>query len=201
MFEATLVMATLAEQRKSDQLNAKENDNSLNTSKADGHISTQESLNEINRQPRIPAQHILPDSIRSPQEVQAREKRTDVEKTDIHNSIEETSAMKKHPFVLSSRADFDESSIFAAARKTNSPVGNSSLPQGQNGSSFEPNTKKIRTEETNNTPPPSNRLKVQTPLSTRVQYIFKRTVDATFNPTNVCGSDIILASDSEEENS
>ena len=49
LFEGTLVMATLAEHRNTYSINTKESSASLNNSKADGHISTQESLSDTNR--------------------------------------------------------------------------------------------------------------------------------------------------------
>ena len=53
-------------------------------------------------------------------------------------------------------------------------------------------------EETNyKTPTQKNRLKAPTPQSKKAKYMFKKTVDATFKPSDVCGTDIILASDSE----
>ena len=54
MFEGTLVMATLVDSHNNSPITAKENSSTnLNNSKADGHISTQESLNDSNRIPSV----------------------------------------------------------------------------------------------------------------------------------------------------
>ena len=48
LFDATLVMATLAEQRR-DDIQSKDDSNILNASESDVHISTQQSMNEVDR--------------------------------------------------------------------------------------------------------------------------------------------------------
>ena len=59
------MMATLAEPRKDEQQKVKESNNTLNSSKADCHISTQESLNENNRDPKTLVQKTAIDGGRS----------------------------------------------------------------------------------------------------------------------------------------
>jgi hypothetical protein len=191
-------MATLAEQRIDDKLKGKESGSSLDTSKADGHISTQESLNESNREPKTLGQHISISKSRThlnnEDPVESR-----AESREVHTPLKNDSAIKKHPFILSSRAEFDEGNMFAAARK----AANDNVSLNQDASIreyFNVTNKRIENENQDyNTPPNSNRLRVQTPQSKKAKYIFKRTFDATFNPSNVRGTDIILASDSGEE--
>ena len=188
-------MATLAEQRIDDKLRGKDSDSSLNTSKADGHISSQESLAETSRR-QILATKISENNSKSDlnQESPAVSRR-DSNQADITNT--ENATIRGRPFVLSSRAAFDERNIFAAARKVISTNGSNSPIQ-------ENSTRDVEKNGVNpdyDTPTHSKRLRVGTPLGKQAQYIFKRTFDATFKPSDVCGTDIVLASDSGEEDS
>ena len=194
-------MATLAEQRKDDTLKGKESDISLNASKADGHISTQESLNENTRELKNLGKHISISESRSDLNKDAPvEPRT--EGTEVDNTTKNDSTITRHPFILSSRAEFVEGSMFAAARKAtnekDSMDQDASIREYFNVTNVT-NKRKEDKDQDYNTPPNSNRLRVQTPQSKKAKYIFKRTFDATFNPSNVRGTDIILASDSGEE--
>ena len=164
LFDATLVMATLAEQHR-DDIPSKDDSNILNASESDVHISTQQS---INKERNDAAQNV--DSYRSPK---------------ISN--------QKPPFVLSSRVEFDEGSLFSAARKDMTSKEN----QGETHDIGILNPKTVETGKNNS--PTTNERKPSTPLSKKAKYIFKRTFDATFKPSDICGTDIILASDSEND--
>ena len=164
LFDATLVMATLAEQHR-DDIPSKDDSNILNASESDVHISTQQS---INKERNDAAQNV--DSYRSP---------------NISN--------QKPPFVLSSRVEFDEGSLFSAARKDMTSKEN----QGETHDIGILNPKTV--EPGKNNSPTTNERKPSTPLSKKAKYIFKRTFDATFKPSDICGTDIILASDSEND--
>ena len=164
LFDATLVMATLAEQHR-DDIQSKDDSNILNASESDVHISTQQS---INKERNDAAQNV--DSYRSPK---------------ISN--------QKPSFVLSSRVEFDEGSLFSAARKDMTSKEN----QGETHDIGILNPKTAETGKNNS--PTTNERKPSTPLSKKAKYIFKRTFDATFKPTDICGTDIILASDSEND--
>ena len=189
-------MATLAEQRKDDRLTGKEEGTSLNTSKADGHISTQESMSENNRESKVLAQNISI-SERRPDLYTEAPVESRAECSAVDTTAKNDVAIKKHPFILSSRAEFDESNMFAAARNRT----NEKFPVDQDASirDYFNVTNRRAEDQDYNTPPNSNRLRVQTPQSKKAKYIFKRTFDATFNPSSVRGTDIILASDSGEE--
>ena len=164
LFDATLVMATLAEQHR-DDIPSKDDSNILNASESDVHISTQQS---INKERNDAAQNV--DSYRSPK---------------ISN--------QKPSFVLSSRVEFDEGSLFLAARKDMTSKEN----QGETHDIGILNPKTVETGKNNS--PTTNERKPSTPLSKKAKYIFKRTFDATFKPSDICGTDIILASDSEND--
>jgi len=45
--------------------------------------------------------------------------------------------------------------------------------------------------------PPGKSLRLQNTPQRKKKYIFKKIFDATFKPSDVCGTDVILASDSE----
>ena len=164
LFDATLVMATLAEQHR-DDIPSKDDSNILNASESDVHISTQQS---INKERNDAAQNV--DSYRSP---------------NISN--------QKPPFVLSSRVEFDEGSLFSAARKDMTSKEN----QGETHDIGILNPQTVEAGKNNS--PTTNERKPSTPLSKKAKYIFKRTFDATFKPSDICGTDIILASDSEND--
>ena len=164
LFDATLVMATLAEQHR-DDIPSKDDSNILNASESDVHISTQQS---INKERNDAAQNV--DSYRSPK---------------ISN--------QKPPFVLSSRVEFDEGSLFSAARKDMTSKEN----QGETHDIGILNPQTVEAGKNNS--PTTNERKPSTPLSKKAKYIFKRTFDATFKPSDICGTDIILASDSEND--
>ena len=164
LFDATLVMATLAEQHR-DDIPSKDDSNILNASESDVHISTQQS---INKERNDAAQNV--DSYRSPK---------------ISN--------QQPPFVLSSRVEFDEGSLFSAARKDMTSKEN----QGETHDIGILNPQTVEAGKNNS--PTTNERKPSTPLSKKAKYIFKRTFDATFKPSDICGTDIILASDSEND--
>ena len=164
LFDATLVMATLAEQHR-DDIPSKDDSNILNASESDVHISTQQS---INKERNDAAQNV--DSYRSPK---------------ISN--------QKSSFVLSSRVEFDEGSLFSAARKDMTSKEN----QGETHDIGILNPQTVEAGKNNS--PTTNERKPSTPLSKKAKYIFKRTFDATFKPSDICGTDIILASDSEND--
>ena len=195
-------MATLAEQRRDDQPKSTDSNHTLNTSKADGHISTQESLNELNRQPQILPPNVLQDGNTSHLIRPIARSGTMVEITEASRTPASTSTTRTKPFVLSSRADFDEENIFAAARERISSKANPTSPHAQNGVLCEDNNQRNDASEIlPNTPPQSYGLRVHTPTSKAARYMFKRTFDATFNPSGVHGTDIVLASDSGEDSS
>ena len=157
-------MATLAEQHR-DDIPSKDDSNILNASESDVHISTQQS---INKERNDAAQNV--DSYRSPK---------------ISN--------QKPSFVLSSRVEFDEGSLFSAARKDMTSKEN----QGETHDIGILNPQTVEAGKNNS--PTTNERKPSTPLSKKAKYIFKRTFDATFKPSDICGTDIILASDSEND--
>ena len=107
LFEGTLVMATLAEHRNTYSINTKESSASLNNSKADGHISTQESLNDTNR-------------------VQNTHKVSENSNGNIENNLERNKAKgdSKRPFILSSRTEFNDTNLYASAKKAINSSGN-----------------------------------------------------------------------------
>lgn len=173
-------MATLAEHRNTYSINTKESSASLNNSKADGHISTQESLNDSNR---VQSTHKISENNGSIENNVDRKKPKD-------NS--------KRPFILSSRTEFNDTNLYASAKK---PVNSSENIQITNNEPESENTNHLQDLEVKNyrTPNQMNRLKIITPPSKKAKYIFQRTFDATFKPSDVCGTDIVLASDSEGE--
>ena len=181
LFEGTLVMATLAEHRNTYSINTKESSASLNNSKADGHISTQESLNDTNR-------------------VQNTHKVSENSNGNIENNLERNKAKgdSKRPFILSSRTEFNDTNLYASAKKAVNPSENVQIIRNEAESE---NTNNLQELEATNyrTPNQMNRLKIKTPPSKKAKYIFQRTFDATFKPSDVCGTDIVLASDSEGE--
>lgn len=159
-------MATLAEQHR-DDIQSKDESNILNASESDVHISTQQSINEVDRlRPNL--NNIVP----------ATSSSSIKERNDAAQNVDSYRAPKisnqKPSFVLSSRVEFDEGSLFSAARKD-------------------------MTSKENQGEPTTNERKPSTPLSKKAKYIFKRTFDATFKPSDICGTDIILASDSEND--
>ena len=194
LFEGTLVMATLADQRKDVSINAKESSSSLNNSKADGHISTQESLNDNSNRVNNPNK-ILENRKKSFHE-ENLETSLEPERLKENASLKTTKA--KQPFILSSRTEFNDTNLYASGRRK---VATHEHDENK-GDDIEEDLSLKRKDIDNssyNTPPQSNKLKPQTPQSKKAKYIFKRTFDATFKPSDVCGTDIILASDSDGE--
>ena len=183
-------MATLAEQRNNEPPNSAESTHTLNGSKADGHISTQESFAESNRHPPISTSK---NPIKTSSKIEEREVGS--------NGDDSTSNTRTKPFVLSSRVAFNDNDLFVAARNPNSSNENNMLPVAHYDAADTDNQRKDVSEMVHNTPSQSHRLKIKTPPSATAKYIFKRTFDATFNPSSVRGTDIILASDSGEESS
>ena len=192
-------MATLAEQRKDEELKSKDSTHTLNASKADGHISTQESLNELNRQPQIIPPNVLKKSSTTNLTLPIGRSDTTEELPEEHTTPASTSTKRAKPFILSSRAAFDEENIFAASRVRIPSKENLISPHDQNLLCEETNQRNDASELPDNTPRKSHGLRIQTPPNKKAKHVFKRTVDATFNPSGVQGRDIILASDSDEE--
>ena len=185
LFDATLVMATLAEQHR-DDIQSKDDSNILNASESDVHISTQQSLNEVDRlRPNL--NNIVPATSSS----SLKERNDPARNVDNYRSPKISN--QKPSFVLSSRVEFDEGSLFSAARKDMTSKEN----QGETHDIGILNPKTV--EPGKNNSPTTNERKPSTPLSKKAKYIFKRTFDATFKPSDICGTDIILASDSEND--
>ena len=179
MFEGTLVMATLADSHNNSLISAKENSSTnLNNSKADGHISTQESLNDSNR---IPSGHKIFENQK--RTIHNRNAENILETNAANDNVSSVTPKTKQPFILSSRTEFNDTNLYSGGRKRKELCENI--------------LNNIIEETDYKTPSQKNRLKALTPQSKKTKYIFKKTFDATFKPSDVCGTDIILASDSE----
>jgi len=195
MFEGTLVMATLVDSHNNSPITAKENSSTnLNNSKADGHISTQESLNDSNR---IPSVHNIFENQKK--SIHNRNAENISETSATYENVSSVTPKAKHPFILSSRTEFNDTNLYSGGRKSKELRENILNNIDDNPDSVnEVSLKRKDIEETNyKTPTQKNRLKAHTPQSKKAKYTFKKTFDATFKPSDVCGTDIILASDSE----
>merc|ERR1719414_1433193 len=194
MFEGTLVMATLADSHNNSPISAKETSTNLNNSKADGHISTQESLNDSNR---IPSVHNVFENQKK--SIHDRNAENILETNATYENVSSVTPKAKHPFILSSRTEFNDTDLYSGGRKSKELRENILNNINDNPDSVnEVSLKRKDIEETNyKTPTQKNRLKAHTPPSKKAKYVFKKTFDATFKPSDVSKTDIILASDSE----
>lgn len=151
LFDATLVMATLAEQHR-DDIQSKDDSNILNASESDVHISTQQSINEVDRlRPNL--NNIVPATSSS-----SLKERNDAA-PNVDNYRSPKISNQKQSFVLSSRVDFDEGSLFSAARKDMTSKEN----KGDTHDIGILNPKTVETGKNNS--PTTNERKPSTPLS------------------------------------
>merc|ERR1712080_23114 len=154
-------MATLAEQHK-DDIQSKDDSNILNASESDVHLSTQQSINEVDRiRPNL--NNIVPATSSS----SLKERNAAAQNVDNYGSPKISN--QKPSFVLSSRVEFDEGSLFSAAKKDMTSKRN----QGDTHDIgiLSPETLEIG----KNKSPTTSERKPSTPLSKKAKYIFKRT--------------------------
>ena len=121
--------------------------------------------------------------------------------TGASSTTSKASTAKTKPFVLSSRAAFNEESIFAGREKPTTPISKMAVNCVQsNGDCEENNGNNDASQMVPNTPPHIHKMKI-TPPTKKAKYILKRCFEATFNPSAVDGADLILAPDSDDERS